>query len=91
MALTTQLKSSCAACARADADARVDERFEDAASVATSDEGVEDASSRAQGGIVTAPGVSGVRVPRWLMQLTSSGSSLGRERASATTFALPCK
>ena len=65
-----------------------------------SDEGVEEAvleGSRfaREDEIVNAPGVSGDVVSACpageLTFPTSVNSSLGRERASATTFALPCK
>ena len=83
MALTTQVRSSLAACARA-------------AALEFDDEGVEDADDEGfwllrQGEIVDAPERSGDVVSACSVALTSVNSSFGRERASATTLALPSR
>ena len=79
MAFTTLCKSFVAVAALMKASSR--------------DEGAE--SRLAQGGLVDAPSDAGDVVPPWLVSLEtvlmSSETSLGRERASATTLALPCK
>ena len=102
MALTTRPRSSTASWRRvaaslgADEDVEgaaastgADEDVEDAAESTGADEGVEECGSEAQVGIIADPGWSGIGVPDWLTAATSTISSLGRESASATTFALP--
>ena len=70
-----------------DASARLDERVEDADR--------REFEFGVPGEIVDVPEVSGGVVSTWLTGeltvLTSGNSSLGRERASATTFAFPRK
>ena len=80
----THPRSSTAFWRRVTASFGADERVVDAAASTGVDERVE-----AQGGIVADPGVSGIGVPAWPRALTSASSSLGRERASATTLAFP--
>ena len=89
MALITQLRSSTASLRREDASFEVDGAVEDAAASTEVDEGVEVGNGGAQAGIVADPGMSGIGVPIWLTELTSTSSSFGRESASATTFAFP--
>ena len=85
MALMTHERSSLAALARAAALELLDEAVGDADS-----DGVE---SEGPGEIIDAPDGPGGAVSTWLETsrtlLTSESSSLGRERASATTLALP--
>ena len=89
MALITQLKSSTASLRREAASFEVDEAVEDADASTGVDEGVDVGDGGAQAEIVADPGVSGIGVPVWLTELTSTSSSFGRESASATTFAFP--
>ena len=83
MALMTHERSSLAAWARAAAEELDDEVVEDAVG--------EGFWFSRQGEIVDAPGWSGDVVSACSAALTSASSSLGRERASATTLALPCR
>ena len=94
MALITHVRSCRAASARAAADEASDEGVGDA--------DVEGEKFGAQDEIVGVPDVAGDAVSTWLavpglfdegveMLPTSPSSSLGRESASATTFAFPCR
>ena len=91
MAFMTQPRSSMAIWRREAASLGADGIVGDAAASTGADEEFEDEVDDAgtQAGIVAAPGGSGVGVPAWLIVLTSASSSLGRESASATTFAFP--
>ena len=92
IAFTTHVRSCRAASARAAADEESDGGVGDA--------DVEGEEFEAQDEIIGVPDVAGGAVSTWLAVLrspdegvemlpTSTSSSLGRERASATTFAFP--